>query len=135
MSQAKVDAYKKEKANRKKNLKAQKTKSLVYKILGGVAVVAISGWIIWSVVDANKPVSYSKAEIESMRTNILKYADYLGIDKSKYGIEETTTKAPEKQTTTSADKETTTGGEDATTVEGEETTTVNSEDETTTKAE
>ncbi len=129
MSQAKVDAYKKEKANRKKNLKSQKTKSLIYKILGGVAALAVVVWIVWSVVDTTKPVTYTEAEKQSMLTNILKYADYLGLDKSEFGIEETTTKAEQSTTktdekeTTKADDETTTAKEDETTKAEEETTT------------
>ena len=42
MSQAKVDKYKKEKANRKKEMAKQKTE----KIIGGCAIlVAIVGWV------------------------------------------------------------------------------------------
>ena len=52
MSQAKVDAYKKEKANRKKTLARNKVKRPIAKICAGLAGVAIVAWIGYSGVKA-----------------------------------------------------------------------------------
>lgn len=48
MSQAKVDRYKEEKANRKKTLKKQKLMQTIYTICGSVICLAIVGWIGYS---------------------------------------------------------------------------------------
>ena len=44
MSQAKVDKYKKEKANRKKEMAKQKTEKIIGIICGCAILVAIVGW-------------------------------------------------------------------------------------------
>ena len=44
MSQAKVDKYKKEKANRKKEIAKQKTEKIIGIICGCAILVAIVGW-------------------------------------------------------------------------------------------
>lgn len=46
MSQAKVDKYKKEKANRKKEMAKQKTEKIIGIICGCAILVAIVGWVI-----------------------------------------------------------------------------------------
>lgn len=59
MSQAKVDKYKKEKANRKETLAKQKRNKKITKFCAGVAVAALALWIGVSTVDAikaNRPV-------------------------------------------------------------------------------
>ena len=48
MSQAKVDRYKEEKANRKKIMKKQKMKSAIAAACGTVVCVAVVGWIRYS---------------------------------------------------------------------------------------
>lgn len=48
MSQAKVDRYKNEKANRKKNMKKQKAKNAVAAACGTVVCIAVVGWIGYS---------------------------------------------------------------------------------------
>lgn len=48
MSQAKVERYKKEKANRKEILKKEKAKSLTVRIAGAVICIALIGWIGYS---------------------------------------------------------------------------------------
>lgn len=45
MSQAKVDKYKKEKANRKKEMAKQKTEKIIGIICGCAILVAIVGWV------------------------------------------------------------------------------------------
>lgn len=48
MSQAKVDRYKAEKANRKKNLKKEKLKRSIATACGTVVGIAVIGWIGYS---------------------------------------------------------------------------------------
>lgn len=48
MSQAKVDAYKKEKANRKKTMAKNKVKLTIAKVCTAIAGVAIVAWIGYS---------------------------------------------------------------------------------------
>lgn len=48
MSQAKVDRYKKEKANRAKILKKEKAERLAAKIAGLVICAALLGWVGYS---------------------------------------------------------------------------------------
>lgn len=45
MSQEKVDRYKKEKANRKENIKKEKRKSNLYKFAGILVALAIVAWL------------------------------------------------------------------------------------------
>lgn len=52
MSQAKVDAYKKEKANRKKTMARNKVKHTIAKVCAAIACVAIVAWIGYSGVKA-----------------------------------------------------------------------------------
>ncbi len=69
MSQQKVDQYKKEKYNRKKQLQKEKRQRLLYSITGGIAVIAIVGWIGYSVyarIEANRPVSYTEVNMEAV---------------------------------------------------------------------
>lgn len=49
MSQAKVDKYKKEKANRKKAMAKEKLKKKIYVIIGAVVALAFVAWIGFSV--------------------------------------------------------------------------------------
>lgn len=48
MSQEKVDRYKKEKANRKKNIKKEKIQDILRRCLYGVVGLALLGWIGYS---------------------------------------------------------------------------------------
>lgn len=48
MSQAKVDRYKQEKANRKQIMKKEKAKSIAARTIGAVICVALVGWIGYS---------------------------------------------------------------------------------------
>lgn len=69
MSQQKVDQYKKEKYSRKQLLQKEKKQRLVYNIIGGVAAVAIVGWIgfsVYSRVEANRPVSYTEVNLDAI---------------------------------------------------------------------
>lgn len=48
MSQAKVDRYKEEKANRKKTMKKEKIKSAIAAACGTVVCIAVIGWVGYS---------------------------------------------------------------------------------------
>lgn len=59
MSQAKVDQYKKEKANRKETLAKEKRNKKITKLCAGVVVAVLAVWIGVSTVNAvkaNRPV-------------------------------------------------------------------------------
>ena len=59
MSQAKVDQYKKEKANRKETIAKEKRTKKITKFCAGVAVAVLAVWIgvsTVSAVKANRPV-------------------------------------------------------------------------------
>lgn len=49
MSQEKVDRYKKEKANRKQNVRKEKVRNIFRKCVVGAAGLALIGWIGYSV--------------------------------------------------------------------------------------
>ena len=69
MSQQKVDQYKKERYNRKNQLKKEKRNRLISRIAGGVIVVAVAGWIgfsAYSRMQAGKPVSYTEVSMDAL---------------------------------------------------------------------
>ena len=51
MSQAKVDQYKKEKANRKQTMAKEKRKKMIAKICSGAVLLVLVAWIGVSTVD------------------------------------------------------------------------------------
>lgn len=58
MSQEKVDRYKEQKANRKKNMKKEKFQNGVRKCVVGLAAILLVGWVGYSAYGtykANKP--------------------------------------------------------------------------------
>ena len=76
MSQAKVDQYKKEKANRKETIAKEKRQKMIVKICSGAVVVVIAAWIGISTVDFlvdNRP----KEKVYVQTTEIDKYLDDL----------------------------------------------------------
>ena len=76
MSQAKVDQYKKEKANRKETIAKEKRKKLLVKICCGVVGLAFVAWIGISVADSvydNRP----KETVYVQTTEIDNYLDSL----------------------------------------------------------
>lgn len=69
MSQQKVDQYKKEKYNRKKQLQKEKRQRLLFCIAGGIAAAAVAIWIgasVYTRVQASKPVSYTEVNMEAV---------------------------------------------------------------------
>lgn len=79
MSQAKVDQYKKEKANRKQTMAKEKRQKMLMKICGGVVLVGFVAWIGISTVDfivENRPVETIYCET----AEIDQYLDSLNAD-------------------------------------------------------
>ena len=141
MSQDKVNRYKEEKRNRKKNIAKEKRVKLLKKIGYSLIGVLLAGWVVFCCVrvyqDANKPtVTLSNEELQSLINELLSQQSTTTGQNTTTKEGETTT-AGEKTTTkegeTTVAGETTTAGE--TTKEGETTanseTTTNSEEETT----
>ena len=81
MSQAKVDQYKKEKANRKETIAKEKRKKLIIKLCCGVVGLALVAWIGISVADyayANRP----KETVYVQTTEIDNYLESLYADET-----------------------------------------------------
>ena len=51
MSQAKVDKYKQDKANRKKIMKKEKRQRVLRILLASIVGIVIAGFLVWSVID------------------------------------------------------------------------------------
>ena len=69
MSQAKVDQYKKEKANRKKTMAKERIKRRVAMICGWAVVVVIVGWAgvsAYQIYDNSRPVKTIYADTSDM---------------------------------------------------------------------
>ena len=74
MSQAKVDRYKQEKANRKKTMAKQKAMSVVWKIVAIAIIAALAVWAGFSIHNwmvENAPTTYTYV-------NLTPLTDYLG---------------------------------------------------------
>lgn len=80
MSQAKVDRYKEQKANRKQIVKKEKAKRLITNICAAVVAVGIIGWIGYS--------SYSSAQADKEVVRTTVEADTTAIDDFLNGLEE-----------------------------------------------
>lgn len=77
MSQAKVDRYKEEKANRKENMKKAKRQRILRNTVTAIVVVCIAGWVAYSGYhnyENNKPAQ--KAQVDY--TSISEYIAGLG---------------------------------------------------------
>lgn len=69
MSQAKVDRYKKEKADRKKIMAREKAQRITMKICAWAILAAIvcwAGYSAYGIWDANRPVKTYKCDITAM---------------------------------------------------------------------
>lgn len=69
MSQQKVDQYKKEKYNRKKQLQQEKRERIMYSVIGSVAGIALVVWIgfsVYSRVESSRPVSYTEVNVDAI---------------------------------------------------------------------
>lgn len=67
MSQEKVDRYKKEKANRRQNLKKEKAKAMLLRLAGMAVCIALLGWIGYSGYsswEASQPVKTTEITLE-----------------------------------------------------------------------
>ena len=101
MSQAKVDQYKKEKANRKETMAKEKVKRTIGKIVGTVVGIALVAWIGISTVNFvidNRPVSTFFCQVDALD-------DYLS---GLYEEETETSKETEKTESTEDTTENTT---------------------------
>lgn len=73
MSQAKVEKYKKEKANRKKTLARDKAKRLAGRVCAWIILAAIVGWAGYS----GYRYYESKKPVETYYTDLSPVSDYL----------------------------------------------------------
>jgi len=113
MSQEKVDRYKQEKANRKKEVAKQKMKNKLYVIGGALAGIVLVVWIGFSFVWEAQQREKDEAAMKSQQAMWQSYFD------SVLNSSATTTK---KNDTTSSKDESTTGGEKETSSKEESTT-------------
>lgn len=74
MSQAKVEKYKKEKANRKKTLAKDKARRLAGRVCAWVILAAIAGWAGYSGYQYYE----SKKPVKTFYTDLSPVSDYLG---------------------------------------------------------
>ena len=77
MSQAKVDQHKKQKANRKKEMRKEKLERTAVGVLGVVIVAAICVWIGYSVYGKTTGNTGSDAESSAVTVNSDAVDDYL----------------------------------------------------------
>ena len=76
MSQAKVDRYKKEKANRKETVKKEKMANKIRKSVVAVVAVALIGWVGYSAYNAydsyqpKESVEIDYTAIDNLTTNL-----------------------------------------------------------------
>ncbi len=71
MSQAKVDQYKKLKADRKKIMKKEKMKRKIEKYVGGVLCVAVIGWLgfsVYHIYESSIPREVVEVDYQSIDT-------------------------------------------------------------------
>lgn len=69
MSQAKVDRYKQEKANRKKTMARQKRLHALSVVCGWLVVIVIVGWAgisAYNIYESNKPVETIYANLDAI---------------------------------------------------------------------
>ena len=121
MSQEKVDKYKQEKANRKKEIAKAKAKKKLYVISGVVVALLFVGWLVYSVfaeIQQAEDESRQQSEYESILQQMLE--------------ERATATTGSGETTTAGDGETTTAGGDETTTTSDKPS--SSEEETTSAA-
>ena len=96
MSQAKVDKYKQDKANRKKIMKKEKRQRVLRILLASIVGIVIAGFLVWSVIDKynekqneTQQITLSEEEMSSLMEQLT-----------------ATTAAGEGATTEASDKET-----------------------------
>ncbi|MCD7922379.1 MAG: hypothetical protein LUG27_08120 [Clostridiales bacterium] len=73
MSQAKVDRYKEQKKNRQQEIKKEKQRKVLTRVIGAVVVVAIAVWVGYS----GYSVYQSNKGIETVTVNTSGITDYL----------------------------------------------------------
>jgi len=123
MSQEKVDAYKKAKANRKKEMEIKKRQDLMYKILGfAIGFVALV-WVVFSIGWTYGGWYNPFAAKETTRTltaeELSSIRDKLGLDADGNPITTTPGQTTTAGETTTADGETSASDSETTTANGE----------------
>ncbi len=69
MSQQKVDNYKKEKYNRKKQMQKEKKMRAIYRAIGCVVAAVAVFWVgasMYTRYEANKPASYTEVNMDAI---------------------------------------------------------------------
>ncbi len=115
MSQEKVDQYKKEKANRKKNIARQKRQNVMYKVFAAILGMVVVAWIVLSVLWTKGIVSNPFVVTTTTETTTLSEAElssmYAVISEAGLLDEDDTTESDETTTalddTTATETETT----------------------------
>ena len=106
MSQAKVDKYKQEKANRKQTVAKQKVKSLIAKICVSVVGIALAAWIIVSgvfFVIENRPVNTYLVKLDAVENYLETLNEEETEDTSKEDSTEKEESTETEESTESAD--------------------------------
>lgn len=81
MSQEKVDRYKKEKANRKKNMRKEKIQNALRKCVVSIVGLALIGWIGYSAhgtYEANKPKAEAQIDYSAVTSLLSELAELDG---------------------------------------------------------
>ena len=111
MSQAKVDRYKQEKANRKKTMAREKLKKKLYILAGILVTAAFVVWIGWSVHAEKKAKKEQEEMLAAVQSQIIAMQEAAQTANKTTGANNTTgdntTKSATDNKTTAADKTTT----------------------------
>ncbi len=86
MSQAKVDRYKKEKANRQQIMKKEKMERTAWKIGGSVVALIMVGWIgfsAYNMIEASKPKTVTSETYEVVTDAISDYLSGLSSEEAE----------------------------------------------------
>lgn len=77
MSQAKVDKYKKDKANRQQIMKKEKMERTIWKVGGSLLVLLMAGWVGFSAYTKIDQMTEKPITSESYEVNTSAISDYL----------------------------------------------------------
>ena len=104
MSQAKIDQYKKEKANRKANVKKEKVKKKITAISLSVAGVLLVAFLVWGVVATVKDGGLNKIKEQQNQDLVTQeLINYLNSASSTTSEDETATDDAATDDTTASD--------------------------------
>lgn len=80
MSQAKVDRYKEQKANRKQIMQKEKREKMLWKIGGGAVGIVLAGWVVFSAVNSFYVPPVKSYEVNTAALDT--YIDSLGAEEA-----------------------------------------------------